>query len=162
MIWQRKWLELCRRVGGIYLLGKNDGIENEKNLVDSFDNKQVQILAAYQKKFIEQLYDDPKDTSIVHAKKIGGFGYKPDIQFMLDGMTVNVSVKKGGGNSVHQEKTAYFVHYCMKMLDMTEDERDSLLEFLYGDGTLDGDSLPEDRLSDDILIDTYKEQTKRV
>ena len=144
------------------MLGQNDGIENEKNLVEAFDEKRIAVLSAYQKRFLHQLYGSLNDDSIVYAKKVGGQGYKPDIQFSVGGKAVNVSVKKGTGNSVHQEKTDYFVHYCMKSLDMTEEERNCLLEFLYGDGTLDGDSAPEDRLSDAALEEEYKEQITTV
>lgn len=138
--------------------GQNDGVENEKQIVDAINEKRIKMLSEYQKKFIRQLDESADEETIVHATKVGGQGYKPDVQIRVGDTIFNVSVKKGGGNSVHQEKTDYFIHYCMKYLDMTEEERDSLLMFLYGDGTLDGDSQPEERLSDQELTDTYKEQ----
>jgi len=138
------------------MLGRNDGIENEKQLVSAFNKKPIQRLSAYQQKFIKDMYQSTSDTDVVLATKVGGMGYKPDVEIEVNGKKHFISVKKGGGNSVHQEKTELFVHYCMTELDMTEIERDSLLMYLYGDGTIDGDSLPEERLKNQELVDTFK------
>lgn len=142
--------------------GQNDGVENEKQIVDAINECQVKRLAQYQKKFINEVFGNTSDDAIVHAKKIGGQGYKPDVEIEIESLKYNVSVKKGGGNSVHQEKTDYFIHYCMKYLGMTEEEKNSLLLFLYGDGTVDGDSIPEERLKDSELIKTYKDEIEIV
>lgn len=144
------------------MFGQNDGIENERQLVGAFDKMQIQRLSAYQQKFIKDIYQDAGDTDVVQAKKVGGMGYKPDVELEVNGQKHFLSVKKGGGNSVHQEKTDLFIHYCMSELDMTESERDSLLMYLYGDGTIDGDSLPEERLKDQELLDTYKKEIEIV
>ena len=138
--------------------GRNDGIENEKQIVSAINEKKIGILSEYQKKFLHQLASSAKDDTVVYAKKIGGMGYKPDVEIQMGNNKWNVSVKKGGGNSVHQEKTDYFIHYCMKYLGMTEKEKESLLLFLYGDGTIDGNSSPEERLRENELVETYKEQ----
>ena len=138
--------------------GRNDGIENEKQIVSAINEKKIGILSEYQKKFLHQLASSAKDDTVVYAKKIGGMGYKPDVEIQMGNNKWNVSVKKGGGNSVHQEKTDYFIHYCMKYLGMTEKEKESLLLFLYGDGTIDGNSSPEERLRDNESVETYKEQ----
>jgi len=143
-------------------VGQNDGVENEKQIVSAFNERQIKVLTAYQQAFIKQLYKNASDTDVVHAKKVGGQGFKPDVEIDVEGEKYSISVKKGGGNSVHQEKTELFLHYCVQTLDMTEEERDSLLLFLYGDGTTDGDSLPEERLKDQELVDTYKTEIEIV
>lgn len=142
--------------------GQNDGVENEKQIVDAINERQIKRLAEYQKRFIHEVFVDANDDEVVHAKKVGGQGYKPDVEIEINNLKYNVSVKKGGGNSVHQEKTDYFIHYCMKFLGMTEEERESLLLFLYGDGTVDGDSIPEERLKDEELVETYKNEIEIV
>lgn len=138
--------------------GQNDGVENEKRIAEAVDGQQIGRISAYLQKFIRQLDKNAPDDTIISAKKIGGQGFKPDIEIKIADDAFNVSVKKGGGNSVHQEKTDYFIHYCMKHLKMSELERESLLLFLYGDGTVDGDSSPEERLSDTELIETFHKE----
>ena len=144
------------------MIGQNDGFENEKQLVVALNEKQIQRLSAYQQEFIKAIYQNVSDKDVVQAKKVGGMGYKPDIEIEVNGKKHFLSVKKGGGNSVHQEKIELFIHYCMSELNMSESERDSLLMYLYGDGTIDGDSLPEERLKDQELIDTFKDEIKTV
>ena len=138
--------------------GKNDGIENEKRITEAINGQQLGRISTCLYKFIKQLDRSADDETVISAKKVGGQGFKPDVEIKIGELLFNVSVKKGGGNSVHQEKTDYFIHYCMKQLNMTDNERESLLLFLYGDGTIDGDSLPEERLSDKELIENYEEE----
>lgn len=138
--------------------GKNDGIENERQIVDALNERQIKRLTEYQKKFISEVFDNVEDHVVVHAQKVGGQGYKPDVEIQVNDTKYTVSIKKGGGNSIHQEKTDYFIHYCMKYLGMTENERNSLLLFLYGDGTIDGDSIAEERLKDKELTEAYQEE----
>lgn len=142
--------------------GKNDGIKNENEIVEAFNGKRIKELSEIHKKFLEQLDSEISDETVVHAKKVGGQGFKPDVEIELNNRIWNVSVKKGSGNSVHQEKTEYFIYYCMKFLDMTEKEKNSLLLYLYGDGTIDGDSDVDDRLSDDELVEAYSSEIKDV
>lgn len=138
--------------------GQNDGVENEKQIAEAINGKQIGRISAYLRSFIRQLDKTVSDDAVISAKKIGGQGFKPDIEIKIADEIFNVSVKKGGGNSVHQEKTDYFIHYCMKHLKMSDIERESLLLFLYGDGTIDGDSSAEERLSDKELVETYEEE----
>lgn len=142
--------------------GRNDGVENEKRITEAINGQQIGKISAYLRGFIRQLDKSAPDDTVINAKKIGGQGFKPDIEIKIADEVFNVSVKKGGGNSVHQEKTDYFIHYCMKHLKMSDIERESLLLFLYGDGTIDGDSLPEERLSDRELIEAFDEEIQVV
>ena len=47
---------------------------------------------------------------IIYAKKIGGRA-KPDLSIKLDSNIFYISVKKGTGNSVHQEKLETFIPF---------------------------------------------------
>lgn len=138
--------------------GYNDGVKNEKAIVDALNEKTLQSVSDCLKGFVQQIDNTVGEDTVLTAQKIGGQGFKPDVQIKIGESLVNVSVKKGSGNSVHQERTEYFIHYCMKYLDMTEEEKEGLLKYLYGDGTIDGDSQPEERLSDSLLIETYKKE----
>lgn len=142
--------------------GKNDGIQNEIEIVAALNEKQVKRLPEIHRKFLQEMSPELPDDTVVYAEKIGGQGYKPDVQIELNKKRWNVSVKTGSGNSVHQEKTEYFIHYCMRFLDMTEQEKNSLLLYLYGDGTTDGDSDAENRLKDEELSQVFESEIKDV
>lgn len=144
------------------MVGTNDGIQNEKNITAAYDNMRYRILTEYQKRFIAQLNPLVKDETLIRASKVGGMGYKPDVLIEIEQYKWNISVKKGKANSVHQEKTNLFLYYCMKYLKMTEYEKNCLLYFLYGDGTLDGDSVAEERLDGGELLNTYSKEIKVV
>lgn len=140
------------------MIGQNDGVANEKLIENALNEHSLSHVSKYYQAFIKQMFDNASDSEIIHAKRVGGQGYKPDLEIEIAGKKHLISVKKGGGNSVHQEKTALFIMYCIQELGMTEKQRDSLLAFLYGDGTLDGDSLPEERLKDQELVSKYREE----
>lgn len=55
----------------------------------------------------------------------------------IEGIEKKVSIKKGAGNSVHQEKVALFVKF-LSSINITEDIINELLRFHWGDGTYDG------------------------
>lgn len=134
----------------------NDGIANEVKIAQSYNEKHINNLSLDQRKIINQLGDfSPK--SIITAQKITG-SHKADIEFIIENKKYNISVKKGTGNSIHQEKTDSFVKYCKEYLDMTEEEKNALLLFLYGDGTLDGSGDLADRLDSDKVKTKYKKE----
>lgn len=144
------------------MIGQNDGIKNENNMVSAFNNKQIARLTTFQKAFINSIFPNINESEVIRAKKIGGQGFKPDLEIIVANRKYNISIKKGGGNSVHQEKTALFIEYCTKYLDMTQTEKNSLLKYLYGDGTIDGNSIPENRLADEKLLRMYAQDIKNV
>ncbi len=142
-------------------MSKNDGVQNEQNIVSTLNNKQYNELADCHKKFIRQLEPKILEDTIISARKIGGQGLKPDIKLSILQNDWFVSVKKGGGNSIHQESINYFLHYC-STLGMTPEEQDDLLLFLYGDGTTNGDSSPEERMEMSEIKELYKEEIAKV
>ena len=126
--------------------GQNDGVKNEEEIVNYINDKSFSRLSVYWKKFIREFDPEVKSDCELKSKKIGGQGLKPDIIVNTENIECAISVKKGGGNSVHQEKTCQFVDYCKLYLGMNSEEEESLLMFLYGDGTIDGSAPKECRL----------------
>lgn len=137
--------------------GKNDGIQNESDIANAY-NDEFQYLNEHQQEFVKELHSKVNEDTAIYTSSIGGRGYKPDISFEIMSEQINISVKKGGGNSVHQERTIFFTKYCRTELDMTYEEEKCLLAYLYGDGTLDGDSTPDERLTNDALKETYTKE----
>ena len=141
---------------------KVTGFQNESDFSNAIDQKEFCQLDPCAARFIRQLYPSVEDETVVNATRIGGMGLKPDVVVSVNGDETNVSIKKGGGNSVHQEKISYFLLYCKENLGMPDDVRDSFLAYFYGDGTLDGKGLLEDRLDGDELRDEYSDEIKKI
>lgn len=120
------------------MFGDNsDGFANETeivtylNTIKFFDNLNTNF-----KSFLSFLFDTPLDGMIVSAFKPTG-QVKPDIAITINGITKYISVKKGSGNSVHQEQLALFVSF-LSCSSISAQTITYLREFHYGDGSTDG------------------------
>ena len=123
------------------VLGTNDGIENEKLLINAINGKRLCEIPSGPQAFLKDTKETVMDdTEFVASPSVSGM--KPDMEIAERGYNTEwyVSIKKGKNNSVHQEKIDYLVQYAIDELDMSDEERDSLLLYLYGDGTLDGNT----------------------
>lgn len=138
------------------------GVQNEVDFTEYLNNKEYHELGSNASKFIKQIHPDIKKHTKISAEKIGGMGLKPDVTIDIEQDQTFVSLKKGSGNSVHQEKTSKFLLFCKNELNMSDEVRDSFLMYLYGDGTLDGKGEVEDRLDGEELKTTYKTQINQI
>lgn len=138
------------------------GIQNEIDFSESLNNKHYSELGQNAAKFIRQLYPSIQNESTIHAMKVGGMGLKPDVIVSVQDDETDISIKKGGGNSVHQEKISLFLMYCKDNLHMSDTTRNSFLAYLYGDGTLDGKGLLEDRLDGNELRVEYQDDINNI
>lgn len=138
------------------------GIQNEIEFSSSLNNKHFCELGQNAAKFIKQLYPSIEENTTIQAIKVGGMGLKPDVIVSVLNDDTNVSIKKGGGNSVHQEKISLFLMFCKDYLSMSDSTRNSFLAYLYGDGTLDGKGQIEDRLDGNDLRKEYEEDIKNI
>ena len=143
-------------MAGKYISGQ----KNEEFFSAYLNDKEFGKLGDNASKFIKQLYPDIADSTTIHALKVGGMGLKPDVKVLVEGDETNISIKKGRGNSVHQEKTSLFLLYCKDYLNMDEETRNCFLAYLYGDGTLDGKGRVEDRLEGNDLYEKYGQEIK--
>lgn len=144
------------------MIGQNDGVRNEEAIAKYINETTYARLSTYWKNFVKEFDPEVKPSCELKSKKIGGQGLKPDIIVNTDNKECAVSVKKGGGNSVHQEKTKQFIDYCKLYLGMSELEEDCLLMFLYGDGTNDGSAPRENRLDLSEVKKIYSEEIEIV
>lgn len=140
----------------------DSGIQNEVDFTKYLNNKKYHELGSNASKFIKQIHPDIEDDTIIYADKIGGMGLKPDVTIDIKQDLTFVSLKKGSGNSVHQETTSKFLLFCKNELNMSDEVRDSFLLYLYGDGTLDGKGDVEDRLDGKKLKSKYKSQINQI
>lgn len=144
------------------MIGQNDGVRNEEEISNYIDENMYSRLSTYWKGFIKEIDPDISLDGELKSKKIGGQGLKPDIVINTDNTECAVSIKKGSGNSVHQEKTLQFIDYCKLYLGMSEEEEESLLLFLYGDGSIDGSAPKEDRLDLEEVKSVFKKEIEIV
>lgn len=119
------------------IFGDNsDGFQNEIDLQDSLDFKIYDFLNPNLKSFMKDMYKgyDLKGKRI-HAIR-AKLNVKPDFYVTVDGIPEGryVSVKKGSGNSIHQEKLEVFIKF-LKENGTPQDIINSLLLYHFSDGT---------------------------
>lgn len=118
-------------------MGNNtSGFENENELIKYLNNKNVKNLNNNIKNFIFFLFGNIDEESTIQATS-GKSGQKPDMIIAIDDKIKRISIKKGTGNSVHQEKIDVFVEFLMS-INIPNEIINKLLRFHWGDGTSDG------------------------
>ena len=118
-------------------MGSNKfGFKNENTLITELNNKKVSNLNLNLKNFIYFLFHNLNGNEKILAYP-GIHGQKPDIIIEINDEIKNVSVKIGNGNSVHQENINLFINF-LSSLNISEKIQFELLEFHWGDGTIDG------------------------
>lgn len=141
----------------------SDGFENEDKLILAINGKRRKELNPNLGVFLDFCCGVavPENAMIRCHKKAGT--NKSDIIIEVGGIKkFGVSVKKGGGNSVHQEPVEPFVDYLKEDFGMGDDVGDDIKFFVWGDGTLDGSGPVENRMSAPQLMKKYPEKIKRI
>lgn len=117
----------------------SDGFRNEINIEKCLDFKLFDELNPNLKHFISDIF---KGYSLkgkrIHAIRCR-VNVKPDFYLHIDDIPkeVYVSIKKGNGNSVHQQSFESFLEY-MKELNAPKQIINDLKMYHFGDDTLDG------------------------
>lgn len=114
----------------------NFGFVNEDEMANGLNNKKVSELSQNLKHMMKNLFgalDDEKEVTCVKTEE----PIKPDIIIQYDGKEINVSLKSGGAEIVHEEHIDSFVNF-LKEQGISKNTIDTILYFQFGDGTLDG------------------------
>lgn len=118
-------------------MGSNtSGFQNETDLISALSNKLYTELNDNLKKFISFLFSQVNNNDKIKCYS-GMVGQKPDIIVEINNKRKNVSIKKGSGNSVHQEDIDLFMDF-LTTLDISEEAKIELLKYHWADGTTDG------------------------
>lgn len=142
-------------------MGK-DGFDNETRLMNALDNKKYGELNENLKKTITFISEKPvDDDEIINAYKLGGVN-KTDLIIEFNSTPYNLSIKKGTGNSIHQEKVDEFVSFLKEEYCISDELKNDILYFIWGDGTLDGTGPVADRLSAVELKREYPEKIDNI
>ncbi|WP_413862185.1 hypothetical protein [Methanobrevibacter sp. UBA417] len=138
-------------------MGK-DGFKNEILLIEELNNKKVVDLNQNLQNVIK--YIDPKNiTPKSTIKAFGKAGInKTDMIIKIENKEYNISIKKGTGNSVHQEKLEEFITFLKEKYDINEKLANDIRFFIWGDETLNGTGQISDRLSSKEFKNKYPEK----
>lgn len=126
-------------------MGK-DGFENENLILDALNNKKFSELNDNLKRMVTELNEDISPNTIIKAYKKAGIN-KTDLIIEVNGLDYNISIKKGTGNSVHQEKVEEFIDFLDEKYFISEEIANDIRFFIWGDGTFDGTGAVSNRLS---------------
>lgn len=132
----------------------DDGFTNETNILNALNNTYFKDLNNNLKEVIRYLDDTIDDNEIIHCFKKAGIN-KTDLVITFNNNEYNLSVKKGSGNSVHQEKVEDFIVYLENNFKINVDLSNSIRFFIWGDGTLDGTGEFHNRLSANQIKKQY-------
>lgn len=142
-------------------MGK-DGFDNETLLMNALANKKYSELNDNLKKTVTYISEKPiDDNEIINAYKIGGVN-KTDLVIEFNSTPYNLSIKKGTGNSVHQEKVEDFISFLKEEYNIPDDLKNDILFFIWGDGTLDGTGEVSDRLSAIQFKNKYPDKIENI
>lgn len=129
-----------------------NGFENESDFIDYINSNKFEKLNFNLKTQILKI-NNSKIPNIIKAEKCAGRN-KADIILNIDNVEFNISIKKGTGNSVHQEPLENFISFLKSNFEDNETVFNNIRHFIWGDNTLDGSGKINDRLS----ANQYKKQ----
>ncbi len=121
-----------------------NGFQNEIELIDKINDKEYSQLNSNLKKLINISFADKKGKIKCVSGKGGG---KSDIIITIGKESHSFSVKKGTGNSLHQEPVNNFLIYLKNKFGLKKEIKESILDFIWADKTLDGTGRVADRIS---------------
>lgn len=115
---------------------KNDGLQNELNIVEMLDGKTYKELPDFWKKRMKQLCKEVEDDDKIECFKCV-YNKKADIGVRVREYRYNISIKSGFFVSVHSERLSSFTGF-LRSIGISEELIETLKYYHYGDGTTDG------------------------
>ena len=140
----------------------NEGFKNENRILKALNDKKFLELNNNMKQLVLDIYE--KEISLetfIKAYKKGG-SHKTDLIVDVNGEEFNLSIKRGTGNSVHQEKLEEFISFLKTEYDISEELSNDIRFFIWGDGTYDGTGDVSDRLNSSQLKKLYPEVIENI
>lgn len=134
-----------------------DGFDNETLIVEALNSRRFKELSSNMQKLVSSLSKDIKAESIIKAQKLGTV-FKSDIEIIIDGHSYYISVKKGSGNSVHQEPISEFIKFIKDEFSADYIICQEIEHYIWGDGTSDGSGKVCDRLNAKELKELFPEK----
>ena len=115
---------------------KNDGLQNEKDIIETLDGKKFYELPTFWQHRLKQLDKTIQENDEISCFKCV-YNKKADIAIKSHDKRWNISIKSGYFISVHNELLSSFVGF-LRSLGISEELLNVLKLYHYGDDTTDG------------------------
>ena len=141
-----------------------NGFQLENILVEALNENIFSNLNQNLKNLISKIFHSHDfQNHKIYSKKYGP-GSKPDIYIEINGVKKNLSLKKGNGNSIHQEPLELFITHLGETIKLPDQISDDLRLFIWGDGSLDGsgNSHHNQRYSASNFISVFPDTIERL
>ncbi|HHH19639.1 MAG TPA: hypothetical protein ENK86_03895 [Campylobacterales bacterium] len=135
------------------------GFENERALQEALHHQRYEKLNDNLKQMLHVSFRSTR--GLIRCEREGG-EHKSDLRIHIGSESHSYSVKKGRGNSVHQEPVEAFIIAMKRELGMSDEVADALRAFIWGDGTLDGTGEVSKRMASRSFKKQHPERIKRI
>ncbi|MBO5738945.1 hypothetical protein J6R97_06365 [bacterium] len=124
------------------MANNSHGNKNEVEISNYLNEKKFCELNLCMKEFIKYICKNKEilfnDDTIIYSSYEKNNKLKQDIYININNVIINVSLKMGSGNSLHQEKIEDFILFIKKELKASEEICNMWRFFIWADGTLNG------------------------
>ena len=141
-----------------------EGFDNEKRIVNNLNNQRFTDLNNNLKEFVRDLFPEINNEEIICASCDGGQN-KSDLLIWTNTNLKDkkrISVKRGSGNSVHQEPIEGFIKYLDNNYSVNIQIKNDLRFFIWGDYTFNGLGKKEDRMSSIEISNKFPDLINRI
>ena len=120
------------------------GFDNENRIIEELHGKTIEVLTPNLKQLIQSSFE--KYDGVIVATKQAGQN-KSDLKITIGNEAHTYSIKKGTGNSIHQEPIEPFLEFLSDNYGIDNKMKDNLRLFIWGDDTFNGRGKVSDRVS---------------
>ena len=120
------------------------GFENKDRIIGALNGKMFEDLDKNLQQLIISSFSNY--GAVIECIKQAGQN-KSDLKISIGNESHTYSIKKGTGNSIHQEPIEPFLEFLAQNYSIDEQIKNNLRLFIWGDNTLDGTGEIFDRLS---------------
>tara|TARA_A100001011_G_scaffold299075_1_gene312122 strand:+ start:1068 stop:1850 length:783 start_codon:yes stop_codon:yes gene_type:complete len=142
-------------------MGENKGFIKEREIISVLNKKTLKELDANYRTDILKIFQNslnPNDEFKCYKNEGVGLEKKTDLTLEIKNKKINLSVKNGKSNSVHQESIYSFINFLNSKDILSKKETDLIMEFHWCDGTFDNTGYFENRKRKNYYkkIDNYR------
>ena len=124
-----------------------NGFQLEKILVRELNENYIHNLNQNLKNLISKVFNQGIDSSSRIKANTLPPGSKPDIKITINNNSKYLSLKKGSGNSIHQEPLEDFIHHLGNTIHLPYSIANDLRFFIWGDGSIDGSGVDDNGIN---------------
>ena len=124
----------------IYRMGINRGFAKEREIISVLNKIKFKDLNSNYKEKIKEIFQEKIEINdeLACSKNEGvGLEKKTDLTLTVKNKQINMSIKIGSGNSLHQESIHSFIQFLKSNKKLTRNQIDLIYEFHWCDGTFD-------------------------